>query len=118
MRDLIILAIHLLVTLAKMARPGGVRAVAAESLLLKHPLLISSRSRRRAPNLTSLDRFLLGLTTLFIGQLVDLLERATVATPAQLRDGLQRRGAHPRCRLPKEELTARLERYARLIAGA
>jgi len=30
MRDLLILAIHLLVTLAKLLRPGGARAVAAE----------------------------------------------------------------------------------------
>jgi putative transposase len=66
MRDLAILAIHLLVTFAKLLRPGGVRAVAAESLLLKHQLLISNRSRQRAPNLTSIDRFLLGLTTLFV----------------------------------------------------
>ena len=35
-------------------------------LLLKHQLLISNRSRRRAPNLTTLDRFVLGLTTLFV----------------------------------------------------
>ena len=40
--------------------------VAAESLLLKHQILISNRSRHRAPNLTSLDRFVLGLTTLFV----------------------------------------------------
>ena len=51
---------------AKLLRPGGVRAVAAESLLLKHQLLISNRSRQRAPNLTTLDRFVLGLTTLFV----------------------------------------------------
>lgn len=66
MRELVLLAIHLLVTLAKLLRPGGVRAVAAESLLLKHQILISHRSRQRAPNLTSLDRFVLGLTTLFV----------------------------------------------------
>lgn len=42
------------------------RAVAAESLLLKHQLLISNRSRQRAPNLTTLDRLVLGLTTLFV----------------------------------------------------
>jgi hypothetical protein len=35
-REVLILAIHPLVTLAKLLRPGGVRAVAAESLLLKH----------------------------------------------------------------------------------
>ena len=66
MRELLILAIHLLVTFAKLLRPDGLRAVAAESLLLKHQLLISSRSRQRAPNLTTLDRFVLGLTTLFV----------------------------------------------------
>src|ERR1700680_331309 len=65
MRDLLLLAIHLLVTLAKFLGPGGVRRVAAESLLLKHQLLISNRSRQRAPNLTMLDRLVLGLTTLF-----------------------------------------------------
>ena len=66
MRDVLILAVHLLVTCAKLFRPGGLRAVAAESLLLKHQLLISNRSRQRAPNLTTLDRFVLGLTTLFV----------------------------------------------------
>src|SRR5881409_3274183 len=66
MRETLILLVHLLVTFAKLLRPGGVRAVAAESLLLKHQLVISNRSRRRAPNLTSIDRFVLGLTTLFL----------------------------------------------------
>ena len=66
MRELLILAIHLLVTLVKLLRPGGVRTVAAESLLLKHQLLISNRSGQRAPNLTTLDRLVLGLSTLFV----------------------------------------------------
>ena len=66
MRDLFILAIHLLVSLVKLVRPSGVRAVAAESLLLKHQLLISNRSRHRAPNLTTLDRVVLGPTSLFV----------------------------------------------------
>ncbi|OGA47370.1 MAG: hypothetical protein A3G24_11855 [Betaproteobacteria bacterium RIFCSPLOWO2_12_FULL_62_13] len=66
LRELLILAIHLLVTFAKLLRPGGVRAVAAECLLLKHQLLISNRSRQRASNLTAFDRFLIGLTTLFL----------------------------------------------------
>jgi hypothetical protein len=39
MRDLLLLAIDLLVTLAKFLGPGGGRRVAAESLLLKHQLL-------------------------------------------------------------------------------
>jgi len=49
MRDLFVLAIHLFLTLAKMAGPGGVRGVAAVSLLLKQQLLVSSRSRERHP---------------------------------------------------------------------
>jgi putative transposase len=53
-------------TFARLLRPGGVRAVAAESLLLKHQLLISNRARQRAPNLKPTDRFVLGLTTLFV----------------------------------------------------
>jgi hypothetical protein len=66
MRELLILAVHMLVIVAKVHRPGGVRAVAAESLLLKHQLLIGKRSRKRAPNLTTLDRFVLGLSALFM----------------------------------------------------
>ena len=67
MRDLLFLAIHLVVTFVKLLRrPGGVRAVVAESLALKHQLLISNRSHRRAPNLTTLDRIVLALTTMFV----------------------------------------------------
>jgi transposase InsO family protein len=62
-REILILASHLLVTLAKLLLPGGVRAVAAESLLLKQQLLISNRCRQRAPNLTAVDRFLLAFAS-------------------------------------------------------
>jgi len=55
MRDLLFLAVQLIVTLAKFARPGGVRSVIAESPLLKHQLIISGRRRRRAPPLTTID---------------------------------------------------------------
>jgi hypothetical protein len=68
MRNILVLGAHLLVTLAKLLRTGGVRAVAAESLLLKHQLWTSNRSRKRAPNLMTLDRFVLGLTTLFVSR--------------------------------------------------
>ena len=66
MIHLLILAVHLLATIARLVRPGGVRVVVAESLLIKHQLLISSRARRRAPNLNSFDRFVLGLGSLFV----------------------------------------------------
>ena len=66
MRTVIVLAIHLVVTMLKLVRPGGLRTVAAESLILKHQLLISQRGRQRAPNLSSLDRILLALTALLL----------------------------------------------------
>ena len=42
------------------------RRVVAKFLLLKNQRLISNCSRRRAPNLTMLDRLVPGLTTLFL----------------------------------------------------
>lgn len=83
MRDVLLLTIHLLVTLAKLLRPGGARAVAAESLLLKQQLLVINRSRARAPNLTALDRFVLGFTTLFISP-HRIQKLAVVLKPATL----------------------------------
>ncbi len=64
MRLLFALLGHLLVTLARLASPGGVRSVVAESLAVKHQLLIMKRSQRRSPNLTSWDRLMLGFYTL------------------------------------------------------
>jgi hypothetical protein len=50
---------HLLTTLARLLGPGGAKAIVADSLLMKQQLLIINRSRRRAPNLTVIDRILL-----------------------------------------------------------
>ena len=66
MRDLAILFIHLLVTIAKLMRPRGGRAVVAESLLVKHQLEILNRGRERAPNLRSMDRVIVGLCLFFM----------------------------------------------------
>src|SRR5439155_9187056 len=66
MRDLVILFIHLLTTIARLASPGGVRSVVAESVLVKHQLLILNRSRQRAPNLRLSDRIVAGWCTLFM----------------------------------------------------
>jgi hypothetical protein len=56
MRNLAVLVIHLIATLARFLGPGGVRSLVAESLLLKHQLLIVNRSRQRSPNLSAGDR--------------------------------------------------------------
>src|SRR6476620_7637402 len=66
MRDLILLFVHLVTTVMRVFRPGGVRAVIAESVLTKHQLLILNRSRRRAPNLRMLDRLIAGFCSLWI----------------------------------------------------
>ena len=60
MKDLFLLLAHLFTLLAKLIGPGGARAVIAENLLLKQQLLIISRSRQRAPNLSAIDRFVFG----------------------------------------------------------
>ena len=57
---------HLLVTFARLARPGGLRSVVAESHAVKHQLLIMKRSQRRSPNLTSWERQMLGFYTLLV----------------------------------------------------
>ena len=56
MRDLGILFMHLVVTVARLFGPGGARSIVAESLLVKHPLLILNRPRVRAPVLRPSDR--------------------------------------------------------------
>jgi len=66
MKDLLLMFAHLLATLAKLLGPGGARAIVADSLLMKQQLLIINRSRRRAPNLTAIDRILLGFWSLFL----------------------------------------------------
>ena len=42
MRHLGVLLVHLITTVLKLIRPGGVRALVAESVLAKHPLLSST----------------------------------------------------------------------------
>ena len=59
-RHLVVLFIHLIAVLTQLFQPGGVRSLVAESLLLKHQLLIVNRSRQRSPNLSSWDRILAG----------------------------------------------------------
>jgi len=66
MKDLLRLLAYLLTTVAKLLGPGGARAIVADSLLMKQQLLIINRSRQRAPNLTAIDRVLLGFWSLFL----------------------------------------------------
>jgi putative transposase len=65
-RDLAVLFLRLLATVARLAGPGGVRSVVAESVLVKHQLLILNRSRKRSPNLLVSDRMVAGLCALLM----------------------------------------------------
>ena len=58
--------IHFIATLARLLGPGGARSIVAESLLLKHQLLILNRSRHRSPNLCASDRIFAGLMGLLV----------------------------------------------------
>ena len=86
MRDPIILLVHLIATLARLMGPGGLRSVVAESLLVKHQLLILNRSRHRAPNLRVSDRILAGVCALFMrpGSCVPLGDRAQTVDDPEL----------------------------------
>ena len=83
MRDVLILLIHLIVTVVRLARRGGLRSVLAESLLVKHQLGILNRGRKRAPNLRAAERFIVGLCTLFMN-LARILRSAIVLKPSTL----------------------------------
>ena len=66
MRDFIMLFIHVMVTVVRLAGPGGLRSVVAESALIRHQLLVLNRGRKRAPNLRATDRLVAGLFTLLM----------------------------------------------------
>src|ERR1700686_5016925 len=66
MKELFILIAHLFTTLFSLAQPGGVGAVAAQSLVLRHQLLVLQRRRQRAPRLTPWDRLFFGLYSLWL----------------------------------------------------
>src|SRR6202140_1979176 len=83
MRDLVVLFIHFIASLARLLGPGGARSLVAESLLLKHQLLILNRSRQRAPNLSASDRILAGWLALWLRP-TRLLRSAIVLKPSTL----------------------------------
>ena len=85
MRDLIILLVHLISTLARLLGPGGLRSVVAESLLVNHQMQILNRSRKRAPNLRASDRFISGICSLLMRP-SRLVRTAIVIRPSTILD--------------------------------
>ena len=83
MRDLTVLLLHLLATVARLAGPGGARSVVAESLLVKQQLLIVNRSRKRSPNLRLSDRMVAGVCAVLMRPR-RLIRSAIVLKPSTL----------------------------------
>lgn len=83
MRDLAVLVLHLLTTIARLAGPGGARSVVAESVFLKQQLLILNRTRKRAPNLHLTERVVAGVCTVLMRP-TRLVRAAIVLEPATL----------------------------------
>ena len=83
MREIVILFVHLIVTVVRLTRPGGLRSVVAESVLVKHQLQILNRGRKRAPNLRATDRIIVGLCALFMRR-ARLLRSAITLKPSTL----------------------------------
>jgi hypothetical protein len=68
MRDIFTLFLHAMVIVIRLGRPGGLRSVVAESVLMRHQVLILILGRKRAPNLRASDRIVAGLCTLMMDQ--------------------------------------------------
>src|SRR5437899_7707287 len=83
MRDLAVLFIHLITTVARLAGPGGARSVVAESVLVKYQLLILNRSRKRSPRLRFSDRMVAGVCALLMRPR-RLIRSAIVLKPSTL----------------------------------
>ena len=77
------LVLHAIVIIVRLSRSGGVRSVVAESVLLRHQVLILNRGRKRAPNLRVADRVMAGLCTLLIRP-ARVLRLAIVLRPSTL----------------------------------
>jgi hypothetical protein len=66
MYGILVVFVHLIVTVVRLLKPGGLRAVVAESALTRHQILLLNRSRKRVPNLRVSDRIIAGLCTLLM----------------------------------------------------
>lgn len=66
MRHCIYFLFHLITILLKLSKPGGLKTIVAENIMLWQQLITISIKRKRAPNLSSAMRIILGLLTALI----------------------------------------------------
>ena len=77
------LFIHVMVTVVRLAGPGGARYPPEKNALIRHQLLVLNRGRKRAPNLRATDRLVAGLFTLLMRP-ARILRSAIVLKPSTL----------------------------------
>jgi len=68
MLEIIELLIHFIISVIKLLKPGGVKVVMAETIVMKQQLIVMNRRRKRAPPLAASDRFLFGLMGMVLGE--------------------------------------------------
>jgi hypothetical protein len=100
-RNLIVLFIHFIATLAWLLGPGGVGSIVVKSLLLRHQLLIVNRSRQRSPNLFAWDRILARLD----GALVAFNSSAPFRNCTEALDTARPSLSHEQAKVPDVILT-------------
>ena len=82
-----------LTTFIRVLGPGGVKALVAENLALRQQLLVVKRKQRKAPNLRTVDRLLLGISAMFIraGRVSKIAVVVSPSTTLQFHRALVRR---------------------------
>ena len=83
MRDIFHFLYNLVVCIITLLRPGGVKSVAAENLILRQQLIAMSRTRKRSPRLTQTDRTVFA----FLAQIIPrtrLRKLAIIVQPATI----------------------------------
>jgi putative transposase len=83
MRDIFHFLYNWAVCIITLLRPGGVKSVAAENLILRQQLIAMSRSRKRSPRLTQTDRTVFA----FLAQIIPrtrLRKLAIIVQPATI----------------------------------
>jgi hypothetical protein len=81
LRDLAVLFLDLLATVASLAGPGGARPLMTECVV-KQRLLILNRSRKRSPHLRLSDRLIAGVCACLM-RLGRLIRSAIVLRPSR-----------------------------------
>jgi hypothetical protein len=77
------LLVHLIISLVRLLKPGGMKGVMAETMAMKQQLIVMNRGKSRSPKLTTSDRFLFGLLAFFIDE-KRLQKVAVIIRPATI----------------------------------